>query len=79
MDIKEAKMFGVMTLLYMQLGIGLYPDLMPIQRYDETQNNRPIYEPWLIWGFYKFLWNKKTNDWGDDEIPPVFDLSPAWA
>lgn len=66
-------------LLYMQLGIGLYPDLMPIQRYDETQNNRPIYEPWLIWGFYKFLWNKKTNDWGDDEIPPLFDLSPCFA
>ena len=66
-------------LLYMQLGIGLYPDLMPVQRYGETQNNRPIYEPWLIWGFYKFLWNKRTNDWGDDEIPPLFDLSPSFA
>lgn len=79
MDIKEAKMFGMLTLLYMQLGIGMYPDLMPVLRYDETQNNRPIYEPWLIWGFYKFLWNKKTNDWGDDEIPPLFDLSPSFA
>lgn len=83
LEVKRFKRFTFFAeqiyLLYMQLGIGLYPDLMPIQRYDETQNNRPIYEPWLIWGFYKFLWNKKTNDWGDDEIPPLFDLSPAWA
>ena len=66
-------------LLYMQLGIGLYPALLPVQRYDETQNNRPIYEPWLIWGFFKFLWDKKTNDYGGDSINiPVFDLSPSF-
>lgn len=82
-EVKRFKRFTFFAeklwLLYMQLGIGLYPDLMPVLRYDETQNNRPIYEPWLIWGFYKFLWNKKTNDWGDDEIPPLFDLSPSFA
>ena len=78
MDIKEARTFAL-TLLYMQLGIGLYPALMPVERIDETQNNRPIYEPWLIWGFYKFLWNKKTDDKDEDLPIPLFDLSPSWA
>jgi len=81
-EIKKFKRFTFfkeyINFLYMQLGIGLYPALMPIQRYDETQNNRPVYEPWLIWGFYKFLWNKKTTDWDDDIDIPLFDLSPLW-
>lgn len=79
LSIKEARLFGAMSLLYMQLGIGLYPDLMPIQREGETQNNRPVYEPWLIWGVLKFLYNKRTVDWDEDVPIPYFDLSPAWA
>lgn len=83
LEVKRFKKFTFFAeklwLLYMQLGIGLYPDLMPIQRYNETQNNRPIYEPWLIWGFYRFLWNKKTTDWGDDFEIPLFDLSPNFS
>lgn len=79
MDIKDARMFGMFSLLYMQLAIGMYPDLMPIERYDETQNNRPIYEPWLIWGFYKFVWLKHTEDDDDTITIPLFDLSPMFA
>lgn len=82
-EIKRFKRFRFfaekINILYMQLALGLYPDLMPIQKYDETQNNRPVYEPWLIWGFYKFVWSKKTSDWGDDIDIPLFDLSPSWS
>lgn len=82
-EIKRFKRFTYFTeniwLLYMQLTIGMYPDLMPIERYDETQNNRPIYEPWLIWGFYKFVWLKHTEDDDDTITIPLFDLSPVFA
>jgi len=61
-----------------QLSIDLYPALMPIERVGETHNNRPVYEPWLIWGVIQFMANK-TQDKSDDEFPiPVFDLSPWW-
>ena len=36
-------------LLLPWLSTDMYPDLMPVQRTGETQNNRPVYEPWMIW------------------------------
>lgn len=78
-DVKQAKMFGDISFLYMSLALGMYPDLMPIQKDGETQNNRPVYEPWLIWGILNFLYNKRTDDWDEDVPIPYFDLSPSWA
>lgn len=82
-EIKKFKRFTYFAehiwLLYMQLAIGMYPELMPVERYDETQNNRPIYEPWLIWGFYNFVWSKHSEDDDDTITIPLFDLSPMFA
>lgn len=58
--------------------LSLYPELMPIILNNETINNRPVYEPWMIWGLYKFIWNKKNTDTTDDFVIPIFDLSPNW-
>ena len=57
----------------------LFSMLQPIIRDGETQNNRPIYEPWMIWGFYKFIYSKATEDIVDNlhEVPS-WDLSPSW-
>ena len=57
------------------LAFGLYPNLMPIDRGGETQNNRPVYEPWLI-VMEKFLFPYITDDTEDDFAIPIFDLSP---
>ena len=51
---------------------------MSVVRPDESQVNRPVYEPWLIWGFFQFLANR-TIDLDDFYPIPVFDLSPWWA
>ena len=56
--------------------LSLYPELMPIILNNETINNRPVYEPWMIWGLYKLIWNKKNTDTTDDFVIPIFDLSP---
>lgn len=59
-----------------KLSIDLYPQLLSILRFGETHNNRPVYEPWMIWGFYKFLWSKGTKDIDDTIKYKIFDLSP---
>lgn len=59
------------------LSITMFPWLCPILRQDEFLNNRPLFEPWLIWGVYKFL--TLARDEEDSEvIPDVLDLSPNW-
>lgn len=62
--------------LFPDMPITLYPKYMPVERAGETHNNRPVYEPWLIWpfGFVVTYW---TYD-DDEEMIPVFDLSPRW-
>lgn len=62
--------------LFPDMPITLYPKYMPVERAGETHNNRPVYEPWLIWpfGFIVTYW---TMD-DDEEMIPVFDLSPRW-
>lgn len=58
---------------------SLYPAMLPVLRPGESINNRPVYEPWMIWGFYKLLWVDYTEDIPDtDPKYPVFDLSPSW-
>jgi len=57
----------------------IYPELFGVERFGETHNNRPVYEPWLIWGVFKFLFLHRDD--ADDGTPPidVFDLSPNWS
>lgn len=58
---------------------SIYPALLPIDREGEVHNNRPVYEPWMIWGYYDLLWNKSTGDIPDEPVKyPIFDLSPNW-
>jgi hypothetical protein len=65
------------------LGLTMFPMLESILRPDEEQNNRPIYEPWLIWGVYKFLGNHEYDWPWDDEDAPNIDvldgISPNWS
>ena len=66
-------------MLYSVLLMSLLPSLQPIQRIDETHNNRPVYEPWMIWGYYDLVWSKSTGDIPDEPVKyPIFDLSPNW-
>ena len=58
--------------------LSLYPNLMPILQEGETQNNRPLYENWLIYGKYSFKYNYIKYDSYDTLYLDVFDLSPNW-
>ena len=57
--------------------ISLYPDLMPIKMSGETINNRPVYEPWMIWQIMFITSRNITDEVGDHEVI-AFDLSPNW-
>lgn len=60
------------------LSITLFPWLCPILRQDEFLNNRPVYEPWLIWGVYKFLTLKRDEE-ENEIIPDTLELSPNFS
>lgn len=66
-------------MLFSVLLMSLIPSLQPIERPYESHNNRPVYEPWLIWGFFKFLWLHRITDDIDDYPIDVWDLSPNWS
>lgn len=67
------------SLLLPNLSKSIYPALQPINGTMDTNNNKPLYYPWLIWGIYEILINYKSGDDIDPsfEIIP-FDLSPNW-
>lgn len=74
------------SLLLAIMGLTMFPMLEPILRNDETQNNRPLYEPWLIWGVMKYLGNHEFGGpfypWDDEDTPniDVLDgISPNWS
>lgn len=67
-----------LTFTLAELSICLYHMLLPIQRAGETINNRPVYEPWLVWGFYKLIYSKGTIAEDVPIIYPIFDLSPVY-
>lgn len=67
-----------LTFTLAELSICLYHMLLPIQRTGETINNRPVYEPWLVWGFYKLIYSKGTIAEDVPIIYPIFDLSPVY-
>lgn len=58
------------------MGVNMYPYLLLIQKEDELLNNRPLYEPWLIWGFYLLAAHRRLDD--DDLNLDIFDLSPRY-
>lgn len=58
---------------------SLYPMLMPILKDGEVINNKPVYEIWMIWGFYKYLTSSYTTDESNDHEVLSFDLSPNWS
>lgn len=60
-----------------ETGNGLYPMLNPIKRVGETQNNRPIYEPWLIYGFFNNV-SRISHDDLDKYDLWLLDLSPNY-
>ena len=66
-------------MLYSTLLMSLLPSLQPTQRVDETHNNRPVYEPWLIYGLYRFLYNRRYITDEDTYPIDIMDLSPNWA
>jgi len=59
--------------------MNFFPNLLPIVNSYENNNNRPTYEPWMIWGLYDFIYPKHWDDGKDDFILDVFDLSPNWS
>lgn len=68
------------------MGLTMFPMLEPILRPDEEQNNRPVYEPWLIWGVMKFLGNHEFGGpyypWDDEDAPNIDvmnGISPNWS
>ena len=65
-------------ILLPMLSITLFPWLCPVLRQDEFLNNRPVYEPWLIWGVYKFLTLKRDEE-ENENIPDVLELSPNFS
>lgn len=67
------------SLLFALMSRCVYPSLYGLERADETHNNRPVYEPWLIWGVFKFLFLHREEASSDSYEIEVFDLSPNWA
>ena len=65
-------------ILLPRYSLSLYPELQSIQRPDETINNRPVYEPWMLYGI-NLVYGNNSTDIEDDRISaPLFDLSPLW-
>lgn len=68
------------NILLPEFSKNLYPRLMSIQRIGEVNNGRPVYEPWMLWGLYKLLYSKGTEDIPDTPLKHIiFDLSPNWS
>lgn len=58
---------------------NMFPQLLPIERAEETVNNRPVYEPWLIWKILEFITTRTTTDNPDKDFEVYsFDLSPVY-
>ena len=65
------------VMLLCLLSISLYQGQLPVIRDGETDNNRPLYEPWTLY-LYEYLVNRYIFDIDNEYPVPVFDLSPSW-
>lgn len=70
--------FVLSSMLCSEISVSVVPKYQKIVRPGESNNNRPVYEPWLIWGVLKFIWLHRSEENDDYEIS-VFDLSPNWS
>lgn len=63
-----------------RLSMNLFPALLPIQLISQQTNNRPVYEPWMIWRNIDFPSSKVIIDPNLTDLEAfTFDLSPWWA
>jgi len=60
------------------LAISMFPYLMPTVRSSEFLNNKPTYEPWMIWGFFEILYNNIVPPYDDNDGLFMLDLGPQW-
>ena len=67
------------TLILPMLSRNMYPAIWSLILPESIINNRPLYEPWLIWKVYEMLVTGYTSDETDEFSIPVFDLSPMWS
>lgn len=68
------------SMLFDVINITMHPTLQPIVRPGELHNNRPVYEPWMIWGAFRLLYLSRSEEEEIDPYPiEVFDLSPNWS
>ena len=64
----------VSALVTMSLFPALLVSIMP----NEFINNRPVYEPWLIWDLYRLIYNKPIVIVDDKSGFEVLSISPIW-
>ena len=69
---------GCFKQLVVSSATTIYPIYHDLLRPKSMNNNRPLYEPYLIWKVYKFKWLHRRKPDDDYEIN-VFDLSPNWS
>ncbi len=60
------------------MSMSIYPAIQPTLKPGETQNNRPIYEPWLI-QLFNLLFSHPVEASDDDWPVDVLDLSPTFS
>lgn len=69
---------GCFKQLVVSSATTIYPIYHDLLRPKSMGNNRPLYEPYLIWKVYKFKWLHRRKPDEDYEID-VFDLSVNWS
>ena len=69
---------GCFKQLVVSSATTIYPIYHDLLRPKSMNNNRPLYEPYLIWKVYKFKWLHRRKPDDDYEIN-VFDLSVNWS
>ena len=69
---------GCFKQLVVSSATTIYPIYHDLLRPKSISNNRPLYEPYLIWKVYKFKWLHRRKPAEDYEID-VFDLSVNWS
>ena len=79
-DMEEKRLSGLISDDYKikisNISKSLNQYYLPCYRDGETNNNRPIYEPWTIY-YPDYVISKDLPDEPEYKIP-LFDLSPNW-
>lgn len=68
------------TMIIPLLSMNLFPALLPIQVVSQQTNNRPVYEPWIVWKTLDFTTSAVVIDPNLTDLEAfTFDLSPWWS